>query len=410
MKNLILVSVLLLCLSSHAQVQHCITVIDSSKGKDTMSLVKKKGPLERGEFRWKIQAYKVYRETKTVCDNYEVYAVKPQCTGNATRQESWIDTTAIDSSYFNRVTTVVIRMKASDLQHSMYGEIDTGYLSSWLRWGERMNANGYHIGFKLRVIFGTCVPDDVKANVGSFAYSGVGYEDVAGLAEMDSICVKWWQPLYLNYFSVFVHKLTAIYERRSILKQFDLAATSISTAEWDVRAVANNAGGATRKVQVIAAGYTMALDSVAMIRCMDTLRKYIVFSNAGLTFTPVEIINSYTRVSSDLSKTYYFVNYFCNLFGSHAVIGNNGLGGGGWETGGINRVLADYFKQMDSTYGSRIYYQTAAPSKFIYSRDSVIHLGISYGAKLIELPETQVKILRNFTLEQLQGYKDEMEE
>ena len=328
---------------------------------------------------------------------------KPQLSGNATRQADWLDTVHPNIDYLKAVQAVVIKIDWKDLQNEK-GELTPQIPDAYIAWADRMNKTyGLHIRFKLRIVPGVEAPDYVKKAVGTFILTNAGYENVAGLQGRDSNCVKFWKPEFMPYWEDFQKKLAAKYDGNEFIAEIVNSATSTATGESLIRAVANAGGGLTRKNAYIAAGYTIDADYKAVLASIDVMAKYWKRTNCGMAITIWENINT-GKVTKDITKSQSIAEYLCKVFGSRAVLGNNGLGTNGWQAGGDDLQLASYFQSLQKTYNNGIYYQTAAPGSMITTMKGVLDLGLQYGCSLVELPQPPDKLLTTISNADLTVY------
>ncbi len=356
-------------------------------------------------------SYFIHTETVTGwCDSIipTVISIKPQLTGNATRQADWLDTNRIDLTYMKNVGVIVLKVDWATLQPSQ-NVIDTKYIDAWLSWAERFNkANKLNVRFKLRIVPGVAAPDFVKKAVGTFVLSGIGYETVAGLQDRDSNCVKFWEPVYMAYWDNFQRLLAARYDGNDLIAEVVNSATSTATGESLIRAVSNAGGGLIRKNSYLAAGYTIDKDYAAVLASIEVMAKYWHRTNVGMAITVWETIDG-NRVGKDINRSKAIAEYLCKTFGSRSVIGNNGLGTPGWEPGGEDYNLGQYFISLKQQYGASIYYQTAAPASIISSLNGVkgvLDLGLSMRASLVELPQPPQTLLKTLSTNDLLLYNN----
>ena len=331
---------------------------------------------------------------------------KAQLTGNATRQSDWVDTSAagMNVMYFRNVPVIVLRMDWADLQPTETGQLNTSYIDKYIIWANRVNAQyGLKIKFKLRLVTGVGSPDWVKKKVGTFILTSEGYEDVSGLNWRDSNCVKFWTSAFMPCFDNLMSKLSKKYDTSLMISEVVNSATATGTGEALIRAVSNSGGGLKRKNSYLAAGYTIQADFDAVIASINVMAKYWKKTNVGMAITLWETIDS-KKVQKDSVRSRQVAEYLCKTFSVRAVIGNNGLGTPGWETGGDETKLGQMFMKMKATYGNYIYYQTAAPAKMISPIKDILNLGLVYGSSLVELPEPPNKILQRLTQGELLIY------
>ena len=116
-----------------------------------------------------------------------------------------------------------------------------------------------------------------------------------------------------------------------------------------------------------------------------------------------------TNTISNVTHSKEIALFLCQTFKSRAVIGNNGLGLPSWNKPGSDLlILAAYFMELKKDYGCGIYYQTAARSKTTLTNQQLTDLGIKWGASLIELQNTQKKILEASTISELNNWNTRM--
>lgn len=345
----------------------------------------------------------IYYNTYKYVDSIYTIPAKKAFTGFYTRQAEWVDTAdnLLDTAFLSRVSGLVLRVFWRDIQPNENGPLNVSYITSYINFATKIKQRyNIDIKFKLRIVPGIYAPQWAKDKAGIFDITKGDWEEME-----ENDCIIWWNNKFVTMWTNLQTKLAAIYDTNQYINGVVMSATTVETGEALIRKVSNQS-----KTEFLQSGYTSAKDLNAVYGCMNAMKAWKQ-TNIEMSITPWVVINKNELVHEVIDTTINIQDSLCRMFGTRAVVGNNGLrtpdghNGDDWDIGGKMYNLCMSYINVKNKYKANIFFQTAAVDRQGTNIEQTIEKGIIYKATAIELPGTQKKIQDTLTLSELSTYK-----
>lgn len=290
---------------------------------------------------------------------------------------------------------VIVQVYWKDIQPTENGPVvRNNKVDKAIEWSRKFKAKyGISMPIKVRLYCGIYAPDWL-INKSYFM-------------ARDEKIPKYWDPVFINAFADIQSKLAAIYDEVPEIREVVNGGTGITTAENFIRPFSNRPGGQKVAQLILSEGYTKEKDANAIYKSYEAMKPW-KNTLISVCFSSYQYLDNSGRAYETAAGTFPFIDKFVKMFGSQAVIGNNGLRttegrhGEDFEVGGERYQLYNYFKKLHQN-GVKIYFQTASTKRGGGDLSALIEEGIKYGAIYIELPTkpSEYRQLLNGNIEKL---------